>query len=302
MTDAVSVRNLIKHYGNTIAVDGISFSAAEGEIFGLLGRNGAGKTTAVECIIGLRRPDGGTIEVLGIDALTQPNLIKRQIGVQLQATALQDKITPREALTLFASFHEGGAKVDALIQRFDLAEAANAHFDTLSGGQRQRLALALAFVNQPRVLFLDEPTAGLDAQSRRQLHATIRQMKGEGHTIVLTTHYIEEAEELCDHLAIVDHGRVVAAGTPADLIAAAHGLSRIDLRTAKPLDPRWIEKLAAVREVEERGAGWRLKTESTAQTLAELVGGLQTDGNNLIDLHVAQPSLEDVFIGLTGGI
>src|SRR5581483_7072958 len=202
MAGGVIVHNLVKRYGPVEAVRGVGFDVHAGEIFGLLGPNGAGKTTTVECVIGLRRPDQGTIEIDGIDALAQPDRTKQRIGAQLQATALQDKITPREALRLFGSFHDRRADVRSLIDRFALSEKADAPFESLSGGQRQRLALALAFVNDPAVLFLDEPTSGLDPQSRRELHESIRQMRAEGRAILLTTHYIAEAHDLCDRIAI----------------------------------------------------------------------------------------------------
>jgi ABC-2 type transport system ATP-binding protein len=225
----------------------------------------------------------------------------RWIGVQLQTTALQDKITPREALGLFGSFYSQPAGADELLKRFDLSEKADAHYDSLSAGQRQRLALALAFVNRPRVLFLDEPTAGLDAQSRRALHADILKLRDEGHTVILTTHYIEEAHALCKRIAILDRGRIVALGRPEQLIADAGGLSRIELTTALPLNAAWLSALGGVSNVQDRGDGWRLKTSSVAQTVTELVRKLDAEKNQLLDLHVYRPSLEDVFIDLTGG-
>jgi ABC-2 type transport system ATP-binding protein len=218
MADEVVVSDLAKSYGSVVALAGVSFSIGAGEIFGILGRNGAGKTTCVECVIGLRRSDRGAIQIHGIDAIANPRKIKELIGVQLQATALQDKITPREALKLFASFYPRSDSIDSLIERFLLTEKADAHFDTLSGGQRQRLALALAVVHQPNIVFLDEPTAGLDVQSRRQLHEIIRDIKKEERTIVLTTHTIEEAGQLCDRIAVIHQGKIIACGSPESLI------------------------------------------------------------------------------------
>ena len=300
MSDELIVSNLLKRYGNVVALNGISFTVAAGGIFGLLGKNGAGKTTAIESVIGLRDADSGDIHVCGLDARTQRKQIRRLIGVQLQSTALQDKITPREALELFASFYSEPAQIPALIERFGLSEKADAHFDTLSGGQRQRLALALAFVNQPRVLFLDEPTAGLDAQSRRELQEMIRQIRGEGRTVLLSTHDLDEAEALCDKIAIIDRGRIIAAGTPKELIAASGGLGRIEFRTTSPVDAELLSRLAAVRQVEACGQGWRVQSENVASTLAALAGELQSRANGLLDLQIKQASLEDVFIGLTG--
>jgi ABC-2 type transport system ATP-binding protein len=300
MANDLIIANLAKRYGDVTALSGVSFTVAAGEIFGLLGKNGAGKTTTIECTIGLRIPDGGEIQICGVDALSHREEAKQWIGVQLQTSALQDKITPREALRLFASFYEKPADVEALLARFGLAEKAAAYYDTLSGGQRQRLALALAFVNQPRILFLDEPTAGLDAQSRRALHADIRGLRDEGHTVVLTTHYIEEAHALCDNIAIIDQGKIVAMGSPEQLISRAGGLSRIDVSTALPLSAEWLAAIPAVGDVQPHGGGWRLKTSQVAPTVTELVRRLQADNNELLDLHVHRPSLEDVFIELTG--
>src|SRR5947209_6924020 len=232
----VVVQNLIKRYGSVEAVRGVSFEIHDGEIFGLLGPNGAGKTSTLECVIGLRVPDEGRVFVCGEDAVTHPDRVKRRIGAALQSTALQDKITPREALKLFASFYPRHASPEVLIERFALTAKADAAYDTLSGGQKQRLALALAFVNDPEVLFLDEPTTGLDPQSRRDLHGAIRQMRRDGHTILLTTHYIEEAHQLCDRIAIVDHGKVIALGKPEELIAKSGIKPRVTVKSARPLE------------------------------------------------------------------
>jgi ABC-2 type transport system ATP-binding protein len=300
MASDLIIANLVKRYGNVTALSGVSFSVAAGEIFALLGKNGAGKTTTIECAIGLRTPDSGEIQICGVDALACREQARQWIGVQLQTSALQDKITPREALTLFASFYERPAAMQELLTRFDLEEKADAHYDTLSGGQRQRLALALAFVNQPRLLFLDEPTAGLDAQSRRALHTDIRRLRDEGHTVILTTHYIEEAHALCDKIAIIDQGKIVATGSPEELIARAGGLSRIDVATALPLSAQWLAALPAVSDVQQSSTGWRLKTSHLAPAITELMRRLQADNNELLDLHVHRPSLEDVFIELTG--
>src|SRR5689334_1014317 len=303
MAGTLVVKDLVKRYGEVEAVRGVSFAVAEGEIFGLLGPNGAGKTTTVECVVGLRRPDGGTVRLCGIDALTRPGDVKRRIGVALQSTALQDKITPREALRLFGAFYADRAEPDELIERFALAEKADAPFDSLSGGQQQRLALALAFVNRPDVLFLDEPTTGLDPQSRRDLHASIQQMRRDGRTVLLTTHYIEEAHLLCDRIAIVDHGKVVASGRPDELIAGARSLHRVSVQTAAPLEGADLEvlrSLPAVENVEADGERVQLRTGRASQTVIDLVRLLDAKGNALVDLHIHKPSLEDVFIELTG--
>lgn len=229
MTQKLRIENLVKRYDGIEAVRGVSFSVAEGEIFGLLGPNGAGKTTTIECAVGLRSPDSGSIWICGEDMLKNPDRAKQRVGVALQSTALQDKITPREALRLFGSFYPNPIAPDVLLSRFGLAEKADSAFMTLSHGQRQRLALALAFVNQPELLFLDEPTTGLDPQSRRDLHQVIRTLRDDGRTVILTTHYIEEAQALCDRVAIIDHGTIIAEGKPSELIAQTGARSLEDV-------------------------------------------------------------------------
>jgi ABC-2 type transport system ATP-binding protein len=300
MAAKVIVKDLIKRYGSFEAVRGVTFEVGDGEIFGLLGPNGAGKTSTVECVIGLRDPDSGSITVCGADALTQPAFVKQRTGAQLQSTALQDKITPREALKLFGSFYARHASPESLIERFSLTEKADSKYDTLSGGQKQRLALALAFVNEPEVLFLDEPTTGLDPQSRRDLHASIRRMRDDGRTVLLTTHYIEEAHQLCDRIAIIDHGKVIAIGRPEDLIADSSHRPRISLKSSRPVEKSSLLLLPAVIDVHENGDGVEIFTSGLSQTLIELVKMLDAQNNELLDLHINKPSLEDVFIELTG--
>ena len=237
----LAVRDLVKRYGAVEAAAGVSFEVADGEVFGLLGKNGAGKTTTLECVLGLRRPDSGSILVGGIDAVAHPDRVKALVGAQLQATALQDRITPREALWFFASFYRTPANPDELIQQFGLAEKADAPFETLSGGQKQRLGVALALVNEPKLVVLDEPTAGLDAQARRELHEIIGKIRSGGRTVVITTHYIEEAHQLCDRIGIIDRGKIVAAGRPDDLIRAAAEPGR----PSKSLEDLFIELTAS---------------------------------------------------------
>ncbi|MBM3852620.1 MAG: ABC transporter ATP-binding protein, partial [Verrucomicrobia bacterium] len=209
----VAVRELRKSYDGVAVLHGVSFAIEAGEIFGLLGPNGAGKTTTVECLVGLREPESGEIAVGGIDARRRPREVKEQIGVALQATSLPDKITPCEALRLFGAMYRARVEPAELLERFALRDKAESPVDSLSGGQRQRLGLALAFVNRPRLVVLDEPTAGLDPQARRDLHAAIRRRRDDGCTVLFTTHHLDEAEELCDRVAIIDHGRLLATGT-----------------------------------------------------------------------------------------
>ena len=300
MSGGLSVKNLHKRYGDFEAVRDVSFEVAEGEVFGLLGPNGAGKTSTVECIIGLRAADAGSISVCGIDAIAQPRQVKEHIGVALQSTALQDKITPREALNLFGSFYQKRYPASALLDRFSLNDKADDSFNALSGGQRQRLALALAFVNDPRVIFLDEPTTGLDPQSRRDLHSAILDLKHDGRTVLLTTHYIEEAHQLCDRIAIVDHGKVIASGKPDELIASAQTTPRVSVRTGAPLELSRLRAIPGVEHAEVEGNTARITTAQISQTVTELFRLLESQGIELLDLHIHRPSLEDVFIELTG--
>ena len=295
----VVVRNLTKRYGDVAAAGGVSFDIEDGEIFGLLGPNGAGKTTTLECVIGLREPDEGTIEVCGIDARQRPRDVKQKIGAALQTTALQDKITPREALALFASFYRAPAPPAALLERFGLADKADAPFDTLSSGQRQRLALALAFVNNPELVFLDEPTTGLDAHARRELHGEIRRMKRDGHTVLLTTHYMEEAESLCDRVGVIDQGRIVACGRPAELIAASAGAPVVELTLSRPLDRAALASIEGVTELQLEGAAARFRAANVNRAIGALMALLEREHVALVELHVQKASLEDVFLQLT---
>jgi ABC-2 type transport system ATP-binding protein len=297
----VIVRDLRKQYGDVLAAQGVSFEIERGEVFGLLGPNGSGKTTTLECVIGLREPDRGEIEVAGIDARRRPRAVKERIGAVLQTIALQDKITPREALTLFASFYRNAERPGDLLQRFALAEKADAHFDSLSGGQRQRLALALAFVNKPELVFLDEPTTGLDPQSRRELHVEIARMKRDGHTVLLTTHYIDEAEQLCDRIAIIDRGRIIASGAPRDLIAGSSAVQSVSLVTSTPLGADWLAGIPGIDDLSSDGTRITFRTATVSRTLGQLLQRLDARDIEVADLQVHKATLEDVFIGLTGG-
>ena len=223
MTKALTVSGLSRRYGAVQAADGISFEIAAGEVFGLLGPNGAGKTTTIECVLGLVRPDAGGVQVCGIDALAQPQEARAKTGAVLQATGLPDKITPREALDVFGAFYPAPVKSDALLDRFGLREKQDATYESLSGGQKQRLALALTFVGDPQLLVLDEPAAGLDIQMRRELHDHIREIRAAGRAVLLATHDMDEAAQLCDRIAVIAGGRIIATGTPADLIAGSGG-------------------------------------------------------------------------------
>jgi ABC-2 type transport system ATP-binding protein len=299
MSPKVTVQNLRKRYGAVEAARGVSFEVRDGEIFGLIGPNGAGKTTTVECLVGLREPDEGTIEICGIDARRRPRDVKEKIGAALQTTALQDKITPREALALFGSFYRQKAEPAALLERFALLEKADAPFDTLSGGQRQRLALALAFVNTPELVFLDEPTAGLDPHSRRELHGEIAKMRDEGHTVLLTTHYLNEAEALCDRIAVIDRGRIVATGTPRELVAGSKSTPTVVLSTVQAIERGWLESLPGVRILSCDSTSATFQSANVRATLAEIMRWLDARNIDIAELHVSKATLEDVFLELT---
>ncbi len=298
---AVEVRNLRKRYGAVEAVRGVSFCIRAGEIFGLLGPNGAGKTSTLECLVGLRDPDDGTFEIGGVDARRNPQVVKEKIGVALQSTSLPDKLTAREALVLFGAFYRDHEPAEGLLARFGLEEKADLPFDALSGGQRQRLALALAFVNRPSVVIFDEPTMGLDPRARQELHDEILKMKADGHTVLLSTHYLEEAEKLCDRIAIIDRGVVVATGTPRDLMAGPGSRQSVVLRCDPALSRALLERLPGVVEVEGDAMDYRLSTTSALQTLSALTSLLAEHGAELVELQVRRNSLEDLFLRLTEG-
>jgi len=299
---AVTVKDLTKNYGTFPAVKGIDFEIQSGEVFGLLGPNGAGKTTTVEILEGLRPRSGGTVSVLGIDPARESRRLKDRIGVCLQATHLADKITVSEAVRLFASLYSRQVDGEALLKRLQLWEKRNSLYAKLSGGQKQRPALALALVNDPQILFLDEPSTGLDPQARHEIHQLVQEWRAERRTILLTTHYIEEAERLCDRVAIIDEGRIIAMGTPEEVQARTVGTSHIEIRVSPPLP----EGRAPVLPEADRlnvSADRRNVTVSArhpARALVELVKWTEQEGLELTDVQLRRPSLEDVFIELTG--
>jgi ABC-2 type transport system ATP-binding protein len=296
----IEVHNLTKHYGPVQALRGVSFEVQEGEVFGLLGPNGAGKTSTVEILEGLRPPDGGIVSVCGLDPQTPGDAFKQEIGAVLQATALPDKLRVGEAVSMFASFYKRRRDPAALLKRFGLEEKRNTFYSQLSGGQKQRLALAMSLVNEPRVLFLDEPTAGLDPQVRREIYTIIEELKKERKTILLTTHYIEEAEKLCDRVAVVDQGRVIAQGTPRELKQRSAGTTRIELRLARPETDAALKQLEGVADCRASDGVYVVHSTRVPQTIVSLVKYLEAHGNELSSLDIAAPSLEDVFLELTG--
>ena len=296
----IQVENLFKSYGAVEALRGVSFAVEQGEVFGLLGPNGAGKTSTVEILEGLRTPDRGIARVCGLDPEKSGERFKERIGAVLQSTSLPDKLRVKEAVELFAQFYHRRADTDKLLKRFQLDEKRNAYYSHLSGGQKQRLALAMALVNDPEVVFLDEPTAGLDPQVRREMYDIIEALKREKKTVLLTTHYIEEAERLCDRVAIVDQGRVIALGTPRELKHSSAGTTRIEVRLARPLRNGMLAGLEGVADCREFDGTYVLHSARPPQTIVALVKQLESESNELQSLEMFSPSLEDVFIELTG--
>ena len=301
-TPSVHVRGLTKHYGDFQAVKGIDFEIFPGEVFGLLGPNGAGKTSTVEILEGLRPRNGGDVTVLGFDPGRDTRRLKDQIGVCLQATNLPERITVREALRLFASLYSKTVDGDALLTRLMLWEKRDTAYGKLSGGQKQRLALALALINDPQMLFLDEPSAGLDPQARLEIHSLMQELRREQRTVLLTTHYIEEAEKLCDRVAIVDEGRIVAMGTPEEIRSRTLGQARVEVRCERPLGdvapPLWAD--AEPPQISADRLTIVVSTRKPARTLVDLVRWIDQLGVELADVQLRRPSLEDVFIELTG--
>jgi ABC-2 type transport system ATP-binding protein len=297
MLSIISVRNLRKTYGSTVAVDDISFEVAEGEIFGFLGPNGAGKTTTVECLQALRSPDAGDISVLGLNPRTQAPALRRRIGSQLQESALPDRIRVWEALDLFASVAPGALDWRVLLEQWGLAEKQKASFGSLSGGQRQRLFIALSLVNNPEVVFLDEMTTGLDPAARRVAWDLIRKMREKGTTVVLVTHFMDEAETLCDRVAIVDRGKIIVSDTPQGLITKYASEVRVVFSTEQS-GLSWLSEIPGVREVDRKGP--RVEVAGSGPVLALVAAALVEHGIVPADLRVEQPTLEDVFLELTG--
>ncbi len=296
----IRVENLRKSYGSVAALRGVSFEVQAGEVFGLLGPNGAGKTSTIEILEGLRTPDAGVAIVAGLDPQTAGLEFKQEVGAVLQSTSLPDKMRVSEALALFTGFYRRRAVPGLLLRRFQLEEKRNAFYSQLSGGQKQRLALALALVNNPTVLFLDEPTAGLDPQVRREIYDIIEELKQEKKTILLTTHYIEEAERLCDRVAIVDSGKIIAQGTPRELKHRSAGTTRIEVRLAKQVPDGILNSLDGVSDSREFEGVYLLHSTRPPQTIVALVKLLEAEINELQSLEMFSPSLEDVFLELTG--
>ncbi|MYC36953.1 MAG: ABC transporter ATP-binding protein [Chloroflexi bacterium] len=298
---ALQVEELVKRYGDVVAVDHLSFSVKRGEIFGLLGPNGAGKTTTLEIVEGLQQPDSGRVTVLGLDSATRSREIKDRTGVQLQASSYYEYLTLREILSLLGSFYARRLPPVELLELVGLADKARRRIRQLSGGEQQRFALAASLVNDPELVILDEPTTGLDPVSRRDLWALVRQVRDRGATVIVTTHYMEEAEEHCDRLAIINHGRLLASGAPRDLINRIEASYAVRLVTAGPLTGEQLEALGrrveAAPIVNENTCLLRLHNDPTGlQNLLDEVG---RTGVVLEQLEITPVTLEDVFIELT---
>ena len=297
---AIVVEDLQKAYGELKAVDGLSFAVEEGEVFGLLGPNGAGKTTTVEILIGLRERDGGRVEVTGYDPAQEGDAVKAQIGVQLQQTELFPLLSVEEILHLFASFYHDSKPVAELLELVGLQERRKAKYRHLSGGQKQRLSLALTLINDPALVFLDEPTTGLDPQARRALWDIVEQMREQGKTVLLTTHYMEEAEVLCQRVAIIDHGKILALGTPRDLVDEFVPERAIEIALADDLDASSLEGLSDVTRVVTKNGSAAIYTTNIRETMASLLQVSGQSASSLDSLRIQRGTLEDVFLHLTG--
>lgn len=298
MPTVIQANQLQKRYGDHVAVHDISFTVQKGEIFGILGPNGAGKTTTVEMVMGLRQPDQGAVEVLGMNPQQQSAKLRQQIGIQLQQAALPDNIKVWEALSLFASFYDKTVSWEALIEQWGLSEKRNARFGKLSGGQKQRLFIALSLLNDPEVVFLDEITTGLDPQARRHTWELIKAIQAQGKTVVLVTHFMDEAETLCDRIAVVDSGRIVALDTPQALINQLKGQNRLRFTQVNGFDPMTLEKLAGVERVEQKGQ--EVVVYGNGTMVGQVTAHLAQANALPSDLKVEQANLEDVFLALTG--
>jgi ABC-2 type transport system ATP-binding protein len=300
-TDSViRVRDLRKSYGQTKAVDGITFDVRRGEVFGLLGPNGAGKTTTVEILEGLRRHDAGEATVLGIDSGRNPEALKPRIGVALQTAALYPRLTVAEVLDLFRSFYPAGRPTAELIDLLDLGEKRSTRTMDLSGGQRQRLAVALALVNEPELVFLDEPTTGMDPAARRSLWEIVRDLRERGVTVLLTTHYMEEAEVLCDRLAIMDHGRILEAGTVGELVSRRFSDRSVRFDRIDALSDERISTFPGVTSVKHEAAEVVIYTADVPGTIGAVLAAADSLGAEPENLAVRRATLEDVFLDLTG--
>jgi ABC-2 type transport system ATP-binding protein len=300
MQSVIEVRGLQKSYGDVHAVQGIDFEVKAGEIFAMLGPNGAGKSTTVEILEGLRARDKGELSVLGIDPGRDSGGLKSRIGVALQSTAFPGKIRVVELIELYGRLYRSRPNAKKLLERFELADKAKAFFETLSGGQQQKLALILAMINDPPLVFLDEPSSGLDANTRRTIHDWLRELRAQGRTVFLTTHYIHEAEQLSDRVAILRRGKIVKQGTIAELATGLSLQSEVRFRMANATNIEKLASLPGVASADHHDGTYILKVTQPAEAISELVRYLDSTGNRLADIEVSRPTLEDLFLKLTG--
>jgi len=297
---AIDCRGLAKRYGDVRAVDGLDLEIRSGECFGLLGPNGAGKTTTIEILEGLTAPDAGSVRILGRQWDTHARELRGRLGVSLQETRFSDKLTVFETLDLFRCLYPRGRDPELLLSDMSLEEKRDARVGKISGGQRQRLAVACALAGDPEILFLDEPTTGLDPQSRLQLWEKIEAFRAGGRTVLLTTHYMDEAERLCDRVAIVDHGRIIAQGSPAELVADLHAPHIVEFASEPALSDRDLKALPGVRDCRRRDERWFVSVASLVDAVPALLARLDRAGSKLVSLSTHRATLEDVFISLTG--
>ncbi|MEA2562937.1 MAG: type transport system ATP-binding protein [Acidobacteriota bacterium] len=297
---AVRCRGLVKRFDDVVAVAGLDLEIARGECFGLLGPNGAGKTTTIEILEGLTEPDEGEVEVLGTTWQGDGRRLREKLGVSLQETQLNEKLTVAETLRLFRSFYREGRDPEQVMAALALDEKRDARVGKLSGGQKQRLAVACALVGDPELLFLDEPTTGLDPQSRLQLWQQVTAFREKGGTVLLTTHYMDEAERLCDRIAIVDHGKVIALGTPAELIRSLQAADVVELLSEPMLSEEELRRLPGVSDVHRRGPNWALAVHSVTESVPPLLAAVEKAGARLTHLSTHRATLEDLFVSLTG--
>jgi ABC-2 type transport system ATP-binding protein len=300
MPPAVTVQGLVKRYGDTVAVADVSFEVAEGEIFGLLGPNGSGKTTTVECLQGLRRPDGGSLRVFGRDPVTEPRAVRRLVGSQLQGSALPERLKVWEALRLFSVIDGGRADWGSQLDDWGLTDRRDASFGDLSGGQRQRLFVALALLAGPRLVILDEMTTGLDPAARRVAWDLVAAVRDRGTTVILVTHFMDEAERLCDRLAVLAHGQVVASGSVDELVASTHRPSTVRFTAPAGHDVGFLRRVAGVDLVATTDGG-RVEVTGTGPLLARVGHALVDRGLEPLDLQIERTSLEDVYLAVTDG-
>jgi ABC-2 type transport system ATP-binding protein len=297
-TTAITVSHLKKTYGDVRAVEDVSFEVSEGEIFGMLGPNGAGKTTTVECITGLRHPDAGTISVLGLDPQSDRDALHPVVGVQLQSSTFPDKLKVGEILDMYRSFYRNPANPEELARALGFGEKLGSYYKTLSGGQKQRVSVALALIGQPKIAVLDEMTTGLDPQARLDAWELIEKTRQRGSTIILVTHFMEEAERLCDRVALIDHGRIIALDTPYGLAEKVTGGKQVIFLPSKPFNDGLLTALPEVKTVEHQGK--RIKVVGSGQLVNAVILTLARNDIEALDIQSQGATLEDAFVKLTG--